>query len=112
MKVCHAHLELASRSYPLWGTIPYITAFAGTIAVCILSLIIEKSTSGQLQNMEKILCDFGRNGLTIFLIHYFDCLIKPLWSISGWSAINAVCRVIVDLTIYSVFRLVTKKYKR
>ena len=100
MKVCHAHLELASRSYPLWGTIPYI------------SLIIEKSTSGQLQNMEKILCDFGRNGLTIFLIHYFDCLIKPLWSISGWSAINAVCRVIVDLTIYSVFRLVTKKYKR
>lgn len=111
IKVFHDNLELASRSYPMFGIIPYITAFAGTIAICIIAIIMEESCE-IIKKIYNILCDFGKNSLTIFFIHYFDVILKPLWGSFGNSIIHTICRVTCDIVIYFIFQFVkTKKLK-
>lgn len=112
VRISHAYLELATRSYPMFGILPYITAYLGTAIVCIVALTMEDINCWILKKVVMILRNFGQNSLLIFLIHYFDILIKPTWCISSYNSINAVCRVIVDILIYILIKNIRTKILR
>lgn len=98
----HSFLELACRSYPYYGIIPYITAFAGTFSVCCFALIFEKYSYDHvwLYRTYECILYIGKNSFLLLIIHYFDLVFMSMWNISAdYNICNVVFRVVIDVAI-------------
>lgn len=100
-------LELAGRSYPMFP-LCYIEALSGTLVIIYLSDIISKSNNFLLLQLSL----WGSCSLNILMIHCVDFLWKDLYMVSDYLWVNVALRVVIDITLFYVYRTIKTKYIR
>ncbi len=98
------HLNLAGRVYPLFP-LCYIGAIAATAFVACVSVCLMKIKLEWIKN--ALLC-LGRNTMYVLIIHYFDYLWRPLWSITGNMYVKCILRLACDMLLFALVMLVKK----
>lgn len=100
-------LELAGRSYPMFP-LCYIEALSGTLVIIYLSDIISKSNNFLLLQLSL----WGSCSLNILMIHCVDFLWKDLYMVSDYLWVNVALRVVIDITLFYVYKTIKTKYIR
>lgn len=94
------YMELAVRRYTLFP-ICYLTAIAGTMAVCEMSVILCR-----VKNLIKPLIFFGKNSMYLLCVHILDGYWSSIWWVNGNQFLSAARRVVIDLAIFFLVMLI------
>lgn len=94
-------LEIAGRSYPLFP-LCFIEALAGTLVIVIISDFISKSKNRFITQLML----WGMCSLNILMIHCVDFLWENCYSVSDNLLINTVLCILVDLSLFYLYRLI------
>lgn len=99
------YLELACRRYPLYP-LCFLTAFAGTMAVCHVSAVTVK-----LGAVLKPLLYVGRNSIYLLIVHSVDEFCYALWAEPNRQFVEAGKRVLVDLAMFAALMIVMTAWR-
>lgn len=93
------YMELAVRRYTLFP-ICYISAIAGTMAICECSIILCR-----LKRITIPIISIGKNSMYLLCIHILDSYWNKIWFVHGHQFNSAVRRLLADLAIFCLIIL-------
>ena len=106
--VLHNHLELATRSYPLY-LLSYLTAIAGCMFTFLIGAWMERIE--MLHRIFSIFCFFGKNSMILYTIHAFDTVPYQLVQDKMPTILLMILRVAVDLAVMYSYICIRKYIK-
>ncbi|MBQ7345424.1 MAG: acyltransferase family protein [Oscillospiraceae bacterium] len=96
------YLEMAARSYELFP-LCYLTAVAGTLMVCWISVFLEEHLAALVRPFVYI----GKHSLELMCVHTLDHLWEGLYQgVSSNLVVTACVRVVVDLLVFMAYMVV------